>query len=299
LAINQKYLVPASSGYILCCNNIAAVHDRLGDTAQSVVYYERARIALHSKAVPRDERGSESRRRRGELLRHVETKLDEARAARQDAARSAAAPPPTAAPLPGETTPRTPVASVFYSLSSAPGATPDTDTASTPDTPGARAAGIDTPTTGDATPDDATPAESAAAAVQLARARQEAVAAVGAAVAAQWVGGDTPTPTTSGRVAADREGVVGDVSGLVEAMAAVSTAGAAAALVGSAQEALAALEEQGQEIPEGEDEFGWRAGQEEEDGNGPLDARVVGAIERINESRDAMNAKQLLLEEAR
>jgi len=42
LAINQKYFVTSSSSYILCCNNIAAVHDRLGDTVQAVTYYEKA-----------------------------------------------------------------------------------------------------------------------------------------------------------------------------------------------------------------------------------------------------------------
>lgn len=47
LAINQKYLVPASSGYILCCNNLAAVHDRLGDKAQALGYYEKARQVPH------------------------------------------------------------------------------------------------------------------------------------------------------------------------------------------------------------------------------------------------------------
>ncbi|EOD30889.1 hypothetical protein EMIHUDRAFT_232305 [Emiliania huxleyi CCMP1516] len=31
LAINEKYLLPASSGYILCCNNIAAVHERMSN----------------------------------------------------------------------------------------------------------------------------------------------------------------------------------------------------------------------------------------------------------------------------
>jgi hypothetical protein len=43
LAINQKYLVPASLGYILCCNNLAAVHDKLGDRAHALGYYEKAR----------------------------------------------------------------------------------------------------------------------------------------------------------------------------------------------------------------------------------------------------------------
>jgi hypothetical protein len=56
LAINQKYQQPAASGYILCCNNIAAIHDRLGDAATSCLYYQRARTALLSSTVPRDVR---------------------------------------------------------------------------------------------------------------------------------------------------------------------------------------------------------------------------------------------------
>eukprot|EP00965_Chrysotila_dentata_P238274 6202395-Pleurochrysis_carterae.AAC.1 len=76
LAINQKYLSPASSGCILCCNNIAAVHDRMGNLPQAALYYERARQGLCAENVPRDERSVVSRRRRQELLRHVQSKLD-------------------------------------------------------------------------------------------------------------------------------------------------------------------------------------------------------------------------------
>jgi len=75
LAINQKYLTAASSGCVLCYNNIAAVHDRLGNLVLARDYYERSLSQLTSGAVPRDERGYLSRRRRGELLKQVTRKL--------------------------------------------------------------------------------------------------------------------------------------------------------------------------------------------------------------------------------
>ena len=58
LSINQKYLTPAASGCVLCYNNIAAVHDRLGNLNQAVSYYERARVQLSSKQLPQAERGA-------------------------------------------------------------------------------------------------------------------------------------------------------------------------------------------------------------------------------------------------
>ena len=76
LSINQKYLNPSASGCVLCYNNIAAVHDKLGNLNQAVSYYERARQQLSSKQLPQAERGLISRRKRAELLRHVEQKLD-------------------------------------------------------------------------------------------------------------------------------------------------------------------------------------------------------------------------------
>lgn len=76
LSINQKYLNPSSSGTVLCYKNIAAVHDRLGNVNQAADYYERARSQLSSKQLPQSERGPTSRRKRAELLRHVEKKLE-------------------------------------------------------------------------------------------------------------------------------------------------------------------------------------------------------------------------------
>lgn len=43
---------------------------------------------------------------------------------------------------------------------------------------------------------------------------------------------------------------------------------------------------------EAEDVFDWRQGQEEDDGGGPLDDRVEGAIERINACRELMTQRQ-------
>jgi len=74
-AINQKYLLPSARELVLCYNNMGAVHDRLGNLEQAVGYYERARQLLSSPDVPREERSLMSRRRRGELLKHVERKL--------------------------------------------------------------------------------------------------------------------------------------------------------------------------------------------------------------------------------
>ena len=77
LAINQKYLMPSSREMVLCYNNIGAVHDKLGNLDAALSYYERARRMLHSRQTPRDERSVIGRRRRSDLLRHVERKLEE------------------------------------------------------------------------------------------------------------------------------------------------------------------------------------------------------------------------------
>eukprot|EP00966_Prymnesium_polylepis_P241101 5575748-Prymnesium_polylepis.2 len=76
LSINQKYLNPSATGCVLCYNNIAAVHDQLGNLTQAVSYYERARVQLLSKQLPQAERGPISRRKREKLLRKVEQKLE-------------------------------------------------------------------------------------------------------------------------------------------------------------------------------------------------------------------------------
>ena len=76
LAINQKYLTTSASGCILCCNNIAAVHDRLGNLGQATAFYERAKQGLTSPRLPKEERSLVARRRRAELLKHVVLKLE-------------------------------------------------------------------------------------------------------------------------------------------------------------------------------------------------------------------------------
>ena len=65
-----RYLLPASSGYILCCNNIAAVHERMSNPPAAEVYFGKALTALQTPP-PKEERGGEARHRRAELLRHV------------------------------------------------------------------------------------------------------------------------------------------------------------------------------------------------------------------------------------
>jgi tetratricopeptide (TPR) repeat protein len=76
LAVNQKYLQPEASGNVLCFQNIAAVHDKLGNMDEAVSYYERAKLSLSSTVVPKDERGMTARRKRKELLRQVQQKLE-------------------------------------------------------------------------------------------------------------------------------------------------------------------------------------------------------------------------------
>ena len=76
LAINLKYLLPAASSCVLCCNNIAAVHERLGNLEKAAGYYARAKEQLSSRSLPPTERSSVSRRKRAELLQHVQQKLD-------------------------------------------------------------------------------------------------------------------------------------------------------------------------------------------------------------------------------
>ena len=46
MKINQKYLLPSSSGCVLCYNNIAAVYDRKGELGQAAAMYERAQREL-------------------------------------------------------------------------------------------------------------------------------------------------------------------------------------------------------------------------------------------------------------
>ena len=76
LAINQKYLLPSSSGCVLCYNNIAAVYDRKGELGQAAAMYERAQRELLSDKLPRDERSRAAKAKRQEMLRHVREKLE-------------------------------------------------------------------------------------------------------------------------------------------------------------------------------------------------------------------------------
>ena len=71
-----RYLTASASGCVLCCNHIAAVHDRMGNLPQAARYYERSRAQLRTGAVPKGERGVLSRRKRADLLKHVEARLE-------------------------------------------------------------------------------------------------------------------------------------------------------------------------------------------------------------------------------
>lgn len=76
LAVNQKYLESTASGNVLCYNNIAAVHDQLGNLSTAFAYYERARVSLSSPRVPDKEANFLSRYKRNALLKHVEQSLE-------------------------------------------------------------------------------------------------------------------------------------------------------------------------------------------------------------------------------
>ena len=76
LSINQRYLQPSKTECVLCYNHIAAVHDKLGNLQQAFTYYERAKQQLSGREPPKGERGVLSRRKRAELLKHVQGKLD-------------------------------------------------------------------------------------------------------------------------------------------------------------------------------------------------------------------------------
>ena len=76
LSINQRYLQPSKTECVLCYNHIAAVHDKLGNLHQAYAYYERAKHQLSLNSLPKGERGVLSRRKRAELLRHVQQKLE-------------------------------------------------------------------------------------------------------------------------------------------------------------------------------------------------------------------------------
>ena len=76
LSINQRYLQPSKTECVLCYNHIAAVHDKLGNLQQAFSYYERAKQQLSASVPPRGERGVLSRRKRAELLRQVQGKLE-------------------------------------------------------------------------------------------------------------------------------------------------------------------------------------------------------------------------------
>ena len=52
LTINQKYLQPASLDSITCFQQIAAVHDKLGNLKEAASYLERAKSQLASGALP-------------------------------------------------------------------------------------------------------------------------------------------------------------------------------------------------------------------------------------------------------
>lgn len=76
LSINQQYLQPASFGSVSCYYEMAAVHDKLGNLREAAHYYERAKHQLSSGPPPQSERGLFSRRKRAELMRQVQQRLD-------------------------------------------------------------------------------------------------------------------------------------------------------------------------------------------------------------------------------
>ena len=72
LSINQKYLQPASLDNITCFQQIAAVHDKLGNLREAAQYLERAKAQLAAPMPPQGERNFASRRKRSELLKQVQ-----------------------------------------------------------------------------------------------------------------------------------------------------------------------------------------------------------------------------------
>ena len=76
LSMNQKFLSGAALESINCFHQIASVHDKLGNLGEAAAYYERARAQLASAPIPPGERGVFAKRRRNELLRQVQQRLD-------------------------------------------------------------------------------------------------------------------------------------------------------------------------------------------------------------------------------
>ncbi|KAL1500343.1 hypothetical protein AB1Y20_013007 [Prymnesium parvum] len=394
LSINQKYLTPSSSGTVLCYNNIAAVHDRLGNLAQAEMYYERARAQLSSKQLPQSERGPISRRKRAELLRHIEQKLDML--------------PRTSVPKVGVGVPISEVRNVFASL-----LTSGEKQAAVGELEGARlsfeqalslsrtqlahgkprdvadvahclgqlgdlfarqglvaqaeahyAAAVDVLEGGGGAavdgrlgvaqmkarlaalraarggaPSEEVPLVAHANSSPLPVTRMDGVAPVlsieclplvisegqtsppaNGAAPAESAGPSTPPASAPQRANSDTpwsecSSSMASTPGMVGVAAeslsmAVQSATAAVEAAVAAREAAKSVHAQDALISQPDEptssavraigeEFDWREGQEEDDGGGPLDDRVEGAIERINESRDAMNREQLALDLAR
>ena len=76
LSVNQRYLPPSKTECVLCYNQLAAVHDKLGNLQQAFEYYERAKQELSAKEPPKGERDFLSRFKRKELLKQVQQKLE-------------------------------------------------------------------------------------------------------------------------------------------------------------------------------------------------------------------------------
>lgn len=76
LSMNQNFLQPAALESINCYHQIASVHDKLGNLSEAASYYERARAQLASAPIPPGERGVFAKRRRNELLKQVQQRLD-------------------------------------------------------------------------------------------------------------------------------------------------------------------------------------------------------------------------------
>jgi tetratricopeptide (TPR) repeat protein len=67
LSVNQRYLPPSKTECVLCYNQLAAVHDKLGNLQQAFEYYERAKQELSAKEPPKGERDLLSRFKRTPL----------------------------------------------------------------------------------------------------------------------------------------------------------------------------------------------------------------------------------------
>ena len=77
LSINEKYLQPLSLESITCYQQIASVHDRLGNVPVAKAYYERARTHLADpRAIATGERGVLPRKKRAELQKQVQQRLE-------------------------------------------------------------------------------------------------------------------------------------------------------------------------------------------------------------------------------